>query len=166
MKHLRSALLILSGAATSIAAQTPPAPQVGGKAPVVAVADLDGKATPIVVTAGKRGAVVEFWATWCEICRALLPEMRAAQAKYGNLVDFYGVDVTVNDPEAHVRKYVAEERPPFVTLYDQTGTAIRAFGAVATSHVVIIDGNGRVAYIGDGSDQKIRAELARLVATK
>ena len=139
------------------------APAVGQMAPVVTVADLDGKPVRIGLAPGKRGAVVEFWATWCELCRALLPSMRTAQKQFGDRVDFYGVNVTVNDGKEHVRRYVAQNHPPFVTAYDDRGVAVRAFGAVATSYIVIIDRNGRIAYTGDGADQNIPAELAKVV---
>ncbi|MGH7594399.1 MAG: TlpA family protein disulfide reductase, partial [Gemmatimonadales bacterium] len=139
------------------------APGVGQMAPVVTVADLDGKPVRIGAVVGKRPAVVEFWATWCELCRALLPSMRAAHQQYGDRVDFYGVNVTVNDGRDHVRRYVAQNHPPFVTVYDDRGVAIRAFGAAATSYVVIIGRDGRVAYTGDGADQNIPAELAKVV---
>ena len=140
------------------------APAVGQAAPTVTVADLDGKPVRVGLAAGKRGAVVEFWATWCELCHALLPSMRAAQKQYGDRVDFYGVNVTVNDGKDHVRRYVAQNHPPFTTVYDDRGVAVRAFGALATSYVVIIDHNGRVAYTGDGADQNIPAELAKVLA--
>jgi cytochrome c biogenesis protein CcmG/thiol:disulfide interchange protein DsbE len=140
------------------------APAVGQPAPTVTVADLDGKPVRVGLAPGKRGAVVEFWATWCELCRALLPSMRAAQQQYGDRVDFYGVNVTVNDGKDHVRRYVAQNHPPFTTVYDDRGVAVRAFGALATSYVVIIDHNGRVAYTGDGADQNIPAELAKVLA--
>lgn len=135
---------------------------VGQPAPVVTVPDLDGKPVRIALGAGKQAAVVEFWATWCELCRALLPEMRRARKAFGDRVDFFGVNVTVNDSRARVERYVNEVRPPFVTVYDARGVAVRAFWALATSHVVIVDRHGRVAYVGDGADQKITAELAGL----
>jgi cytochrome c biogenesis protein CcmG/thiol:disulfide interchange protein DsbE len=157
------ALAALTLCIVSSRAKAQAAPVVGDVAPVVSVADLDGKPVKIVVGSGKRAAVVEFWATWCEICRALLPNMRAAQKAYGDRVDFYGVNVTVNERKERVKQYVAQNRPPFLTLYDERGVAARAFGAVATSYVVIIDQKGKVAYIGDGSDQDIPAALAKLV---
>jgi thiol-disulfide isomerase/thioredoxin len=155
---LLSALLV-SG--ERLAAQ---APAVGQAAPTVTVADLDGKPVRVGLAPGKRGAVVEFWATWCELCHALLPSMRAAQKQFGDRVDFYGVNVTVNDGKEHVRRYVTQNHPPFITVYDDRGVAVRAFGAVATSYIVIIDRNGRVAYTGDGADQNIPAELAKVLA--
>lgn len=152
------AMLTLAGG--RLAAQ---APTVGQPAPVVTIADLDGRPVRIGLAPGKRAAVVEFWATWCELCRALLPNMRAAQQQYGDRVDFYGVNVTVNDGKDHVRRYVAQNHPPFVTVYDDRGAAVRAFGAAATSYIVIIDRNGRIAYTGDGAGQNIPAELAKVV---
>lgn len=137
--------------------------KVGDTAPAVSIADLDGKTVPIKLGAGKRAEVVEFWATWCELCRALLPSMEAAHRQYGSRVDFYGVNVTVNDGKDHVRRYIEKNHPPFTTLYDDKGVAVRAFGATATSYVVIVDARGRIAYIGDGADQDIPAQLAKVV---
>ena len=63
------------------------------------------------------------------------------------------------------RKYVAQNHAAVHRrVYDDRGVAVRAFGAVATSYVVIIDHNGRVAYTGDGADQNIPAELAKVLA--
>ncbi|HEY4099803.1 MAG TPA: TlpA disulfide reductase family protein [Gemmatimonadales bacterium] len=154
-----AAAMLIPGA--TLAAQ---GPDVGQPAPVVSVADLNGKPVRIALTSGKQAAVVEFWATWCELCKALLPSMKAAAQKYGDRVDFYGVNVTVNDPKAHVVRYVAQNHPPFVPLYDDHGTAVRAFGALATSYVVIIDRHGKVAYTGDGADQDIPALLGKVLA--
>ena len=137
---------------------------VGSKAPFVEVTDLDGKLVRVGHVLGKRAAVVEFWATWCELCKALMPSMEAAKAKYGDRVDFYGVNVTVNESKDRVRRYVAEHHPPFVTLFDATGTAVRAFSAPATSYVVIVDKSGIVRYIGSGPKQDIPAELAKALA--
>ena len=155
------ALAVLVPARARLAAQM--VPVVGDIAPVVSVADLDGKMVRIAASVPRRAVLIEFWATWCEVCRALLPTMRAAQKTYGDRVDFFGVNVTVNERKERVRQYVAQNHPPFMTLYDDRGVATRAFGALATSYVVIIDRNGKVAYTGDGSDQKISAELARVV---
>ena len=140
-------------------------PAVGDAAPVVTVPDLDGKPVRVGVGSAHHPVLIEFWATWCEVCRALLPTMRAAQKAYGDRVDFYGVNVTVNERKDRVKQYVAQNKPPYRTLYDDKGVATRAFAAMATSYIVIIDRNGKIAYTGEGSDQKILAELAR-VTTK
>ena len=136
---------------------------VGSKAPVVMVTDLAGKPVRVGHVAGKRAALIEFWATWCELCQELLPRVRQAQQRFGDRVDFYGVNVTVNDPKARVQRYVVRERPPWVTLYDERGVAVRAFKAPATSYVVIVDRAGVIRYVGSGGTQDLSAELSKVV---
>ncbi len=156
----------LIGIALAAALAAPAAAQgVGDKAPAVRVANLDGKEIPIAVTAGRKAMVVEFWATWCEVCEALLPRMRAAHARYGSQVDFFGVNVTVNESRARVSRFVAEHRLPFTVLYDNGGVAVRAYSAPATSHVVIVDAAGVIRYVGSGASQDIAGELAKVVGS-
>ena len=54
--------------------------RLGTRAPAVVVQDLDGKPVDLGQYIGKKPVLLEFWATWCEICEALLPTVRAAQA--------------------------------------------------------------------------------------
>lgn len=161
MKRMILAGLALTLAAPLAAQQRPPG--VGDLAPVVMVNDLDGQPVRVGVAPGKRGAVIEFWATWCEVCAALMPKVEAAHAKYGDRVDFIGVNVTVNDSRARVVRYLAQHQPPFRTVYDTAGASQRAFGASTTSYVVIVDASGRIRYTGTGSSQDLMGELAKVV---
>lgn len=136
---------------------------VGDMAPVLSVPDLDGRLVRLAPGPSRQAMVLEFWATWCEVCEALLPRVREAQAKYANQVDFYGINVTVNESKNRVRRFVAEHRLPFRTLYDERGAAVRAFAAPVTSYVVIVDAKGTIRYIGSGSAQDITKELDRVV---
>ncbi|MEO5824925.1 MAG: TlpA disulfide reductase family protein [Gemmatimonadales bacterium] len=154
----------LIGVALTVALAAPAAAQgVGDRAPAVRVASLDGREIPIAVTAGRKAMVIEFWATWCEVCEALLPRMRAAQTRYGSQVDFFGVNVTVNESRARVTRFVAEHRLPFTVVYDNGGVAVRAYSAPTTSHVVIVDASGVIRYVGSGASQDITGELAKVV---
>jgi thiol-disulfide isomerase/thioredoxin len=138
------------------------APAVGDVAPVVVVNDLAGQPVRVGVAPGKRGVLIEFWATWCEVCAALMPNVVAAHARYGDRVDFIGVNVTVNDSKSHVQRYVDQHHPPFRTLYDTAGVSQRAFGAPTTSYVVIIDASGHIRYTGSGATQNLTAALAKV----
>jgi thiol-disulfide isomerase/thioredoxin len=139
------------------------APAPGMKAPVITVASLDGRDVTIDAATAGRPAVIEFWATWCSVCDELLPRMRTAHAQFQDRVDFYGVNVTVNESRARVERWVAREQPPYRTLYDERGIAVRAFGAPTTSYVVIVDATGTVRYTGSGGAQAIAAEVAKVV---
>ena len=138
---------------------------VGSRAPAVVVADLDGKPVDLGQVIGRRPVMLEFWATWCERCAELLPRVRSAHEELGDKVAFYGVNVTVNQTRDRVRRYLDSEHPPYQTLYDEEGAAVRAYHAPSTSYIVIIDRAGKVAYTGLGVEQDFLSAL-RQVASK
>lgn len=137
---------------------------VGARAPAVTVHDLDGKSVDLGRYLGKLPVFLEWWATWCEQCDALLPRVRAAHAELGERVAFFGINVAVNQKPDRVRRYVESNRVPFLTLYDDEGESTRAYAAPTTSYVVIVDRDGRVAYTGTGGDQDILGALRRVAA--
>ncbi len=136
---------------------------VGTPAPVVSINDLDGKAVNLGDWIGKKPLLLEFWATWCTVCEELLPKVRAAHASYGSKVEFIGINVTVNQTPERVRRWVAANKPPYRTLYDDAGASARAYMVPVTSYIVMIDAAGRVAYTGTGADQDLEGALKRLV---
>jgi thiol-disulfide isomerase/thioredoxin len=152
------ALLALASLAAPVAAQESGI-AVGSKAPVLSVNDLDGKAVNLGQWIGKKPVLLEFWATWCENCEALLPRFTAARKQVGDKVEFIGINVTVNQTPARVRRYMEQHQLPFHVLYDESGASTRAYEAQATSFVVIIDAAGVVRYTGIGAEQKFEAAL-------
>lgn len=155
------AAALLAGPLATVGAQESGIP-VGTRAPAVTVNDLDGKPVDLGQYIGKRPVFLEFWATWCEQCEALLPRLRAAKAAYGSEVEFIGVNVTVNQSPQRVRKYLEKHQPGFRTLYDDQGASIRAFQVPATSYVVIVDRAGMVAYTGTGGSQEFDGVLRQV----
>jgi thiol-disulfide isomerase/thioredoxin len=138
---------------------------VGARAPAVVVPSLDGAPLDLATLVGQKPFLLEFWATWCEVCEALLPTVRAARAAFGEQVEFLGVNVAVNQTPERVRRYVAVKRPPFRTLYDSAGVSTRAYEAPTTSFIVIVDRSGRIAYTGTGERQDLTTAL-RAVASQ
>jgi thiol-disulfide isomerase/thioredoxin len=136
--------------------------EVGSRAPVVSVHDLDGKSVDLGRYIGTRPVFLEFWATWCESCQQLLPRVRAAHAAYGKQVEFIGVNIAVNQTPERVRSYLETESPPFRTLYDDEGNSTRAYQVPATSYVVILDRSGLVVYTGSGGTQTFDRALRQV----
>jgi thiol-disulfide isomerase/thioredoxin len=136
--------------------------KVGSRAPAVEVNDLEGKPVDLGRYIGKQPLFIEFWATWCELCEQLLPRIRAARSAYGDEVEFIGINVTVNQSPARVKKYLDKHQPGFRTLYDDQGTSIRAYQVPATSYVVIVDRGGKVAYTGIGGEQNFDDVLRKI----
>lgn len=137
---------------------------VGTKAPVVAVQDLDGKPVDLGQYIGRQPVVLEFWATWCPLCKALEPSLKAAHARYGSTVRFLAIGVGVNQSPASIRRHLAEHPLPFPVLYDASGAAVRGYDAPTTSYIVVLDKHGTVTYTGTGAEQDIAAVLQRLAS--
>jgi len=137
---------------------------VGTTAPVVAVEDLDGKSVDLGQYVGKRPVLLEFWATWCPLCKALEPSLKAAHARYGGKVTFLAVGVGVNETPASIKRHLAAAPLPFPVLFDANGAAVRAYQAPTTSYIVVLDRAGKVVYTGAGAEQDIAAVLQRLLA--
>ena len=133
---------------------------VGTTAPSAMVQTLDGKTVDLAKIA-KGPAVIEFWATWCENCEALLPTMKRASAKYGTKVKFVSVAVSVNQSVNRVKLYVAKHGVPGEQVYDTKGDATGKWDVPATSHVVVLNKAGKVVYTGVGGDQNIEAAIRK-----
>lgn len=136
---------------------------LGSPAPAVTVNDLDGTPFDFTSIIGKKPVLIQFWATWCELCERLEPKVRAAAAKYGKDVEFIGVNVTVNQKPDRVRRWLEEHKPAFRTLWDNRGVAVRAYDVPSTSFIAIVDARGKVAYTGVGADQDIEGALRKVV---
>jgi len=134
---------------------------VGTAAPAAAVQNLDGQPVDLAQVVGKKPVLLEFWATWCPLCAALLPRIEAAQAKFGDRVDIVVIAVAVNETRSSVQRHLTQHPLPFRFLWDATGAAVRAYQAPTTSYVVALDARGRVVYTGSGEDQDIEAALRR-----
>ena len=137
---------------------------VGTAAPAPTLPALDGAPVRLDSIIGRRPVLIEFWATWCGSCKAMLPRLREAHARWGRSVEFIGVNVTISETRDSVAAWVARESPPFTALWDADGDAARAFDAQATSFIVIVDRRGRVAYTGLGGTQNLEPILRQVAA--
>lgn len=134
---------------------------VGAMAPSAAVQMLDGKTTDLSQYIGKTPVVLEFWATWCPLCKKLEPAMQAAREKYASRVTFVSVGVKDNQTAEKQMAYVKEMHIGGNFVFDRDGKAVAAYKAPHTSYVVVIDKMGKVVYTGVGPDQNIDDAVAK-----
>lgn len=160
LTRLFSAALTILIAASAVHAQDVSL-DVGSKAPSAIVQTLDGKPFDIGSYIGKTPVVLEFWATWCSLCKDLEPELRAAHSKYGKQVKFVGIAVSINQSPQRVKLYAAKHKLPLEVYYDKKGDASTAYDVIATSTIVVIDREGIVVYTGQGGDQDIEAAIKK-----
>jgi thiol-disulfide isomerase/thioredoxin len=129
---------------------------IGTQGPSAALVDLAEEPVSLLdfVEQGKP-ALLEFWATWCEQCEALQPQLDRIQAEYGTDLNIVAVAVGVSQSVRRVRRHLEDHDPGYPYLYDARGAAVRAYSATTTSIVVILDREGKVAYTGVGPQQDL-----------
>ena len=167
MRHIRGlvsraagTLVVALACAQSVYAQESGIP-VGSAAPAAKLETLDGKPADLGEYVGKGPVLIEFWATWCENCKALEPAILAAQKKYAGRVQFIGVAVSANQSAELVRRYVEKHGLAGTQLYDRKGLSIDAYDVPATSFVVVINKAGKVVYAGVGGRQDVDAAIKK-----
>ena len=127
----------------------------GTPAPDAQVEDLDGNTVSLLDIVGGGPALLEFWASWCEQCEALQPRIDEVQARFGDQVKVVAVAVAVAQSQRRVRRHVEQHDPGYTYVYDAKGEAVRAYQALTTSIVVLVDGEGRVVSTGVGPGQPL-----------
>ncbi len=155
-------LLLLAAARAPLAAQDVGIP-VGEKPPAARVEDLDGNSVDLGPLLGAKPVLVEFWATWCPVCKALEPKLAAAHEKFGADVEFLVIGVGVGETPRSIRRHLEKNPIPGRVLFDAKGAAVRAFQVPTTSFIAVLDSTGVVRYTGTGSDQDIEGAIRRVV---
>ena len=61
---------------------------VGARPELVEIEDLDGNAISLADYVGAKPLLIEFWATWCENCRALAPQLIDTYTRYGDRIEY------------------------------------------------------------------------------
>jgi thiol-disulfide isomerase/thioredoxin len=135
---------------------------VGLRAPNAAVETLEGHATELAHFVGTKPVLMEFWATWCPLCKQLEPAMRAARDKYAGRVTFVNVGIMPNQTPEKQRKYATDQGIAGEFVFDRFDKAVSAYHVPNPSFIVIIDRTGTVVYTGVGGTQPVDSVLARV----
>jgi thiol-disulfide isomerase/thioredoxin len=88
--------------------------------------------------------LVDFWATWCPVCRAAIPGLNAIQHDFGSRLVVIGL---THEPEEVVQRMVDPKIEYYVAVDTQARTE-KALEVTAIPHVLIIDPNGIVRWEG------------------
>lgn len=136
----------------------------GTVAPDAQLQNLDENDVSLLSFADGKPMLIEFWASWCEQCEGLQPEIDAVVERYGEEVSVVAVAVAVSQNLRRVRRHVEGAGHPYPFLWDASGNAVRAYRAATTSIVVIVDADGKVAYTGVGPDQDLVGVVTRIVS--
>ncbi len=156
-------LLLAATLHPAAAQQTDVSLALGTEAPDVTLEDLDGNPVQLLEAVDGKPALIEFWASWCENCEALQPQLDEIQARFGDRLSIVAVAVAVAQSQRRVKRHVEDHGADYPYLWDGNGAAVRAYRAATTSIVVLLDAEGRVAYTGVGGGQDLIPEVEALL---
>ena len=136
----------------------------GDKAPQLEVSDwlTDGNGKFSEVTKFEQGQiyVVEFWATWCGPCIAMIPEIAELQKSYGDKVRFLSITEETPDEVLMLkeRDFPGESGVPFKTYMNEysvaadpdgsTHTSFLGTGSTGIPHSFVVGKTGEIEWSG------------------
>lgn len=157
--------IVLVSAAAMLAPRNARAQEAGimlaASAPGAAVETLDGKQVDLGTYLHGKPAVLEFWATWCPLCKQMEPAMESARMKYAGRVTFVSVGVKDNQTAAKQKAYAESKHIGGEFVFDRDGKAVAAYKVPHTSYLVVVDAMGKVVYTGVGPEQDVDAAVAK-----
>jgi thiol-disulfide isomerase/thioredoxin len=162
---LRVALALVLAAAACMASATELKAWEGGATPPLAVEDLAGRTHNLSEMRGKV-VLVNFWATWCEPCRAEMPSIdRLRSSLKGKPFEVFAVNMA--EPLSRIEKFSASMPLGFALLRDRDGAVGKTWKAKLLPASYLIGRDGRIHYVAygelDWSSDAVRARVAELL---
>lgn len=145
--------------------------KVGDPAPALAVGNWV-KGEPVSGLDKGKTYVVEFWATWCGPCIKNIPHLTELQKEYKD-VAFIGVAASergddTKSKQEKVEKFVKEKgdemgyRVAFDGDREMSKDWMQAAGQNGIPCAFIVDGEGKIAFIGHPAKDEFANKLAEL----
>jgi len=159
-------LIFLAAAGAAFAADTAMRIRIGEKAPEFRLPDLlTGKTVSLSEFKGRKVVMIEFWATWCEICVREAPELGRLYAAWkGKGFELLSVAVPPGDAD-EIRRFIRENKLSNPTFLDEDlYVAAKLYGLTGPIPLkVVIDHKGVVRYAHVGGYPPGNGELSRVI---
>jgi thiol-disulfide isomerase/thioredoxin len=153
------ALLILSGSIRTSA-----------QLPGVTVKDLSGRSVQTdTLSNGGRPLIIDFFATWCKPCNRELDAISEVYDEWREETGVRLIAVSIDQAQnVHkVKPLVDNHGWEYDVLIDANGDFKRALGIQMIPYVLIVDGQGNIAYkhngYTDGAEQELIAKVRELI---
>jgi thiol-disulfide isomerase/thioredoxin len=110
-----------------------------------------------------RVVIMDFWATWCGPCKAIVPRLSALKDRYG-AQGLSVVGITTDDAEK-AADYASKNAMKYPSVVDGNGDTSKAYGITGLPTMLVVDKRGVVREVYVGFDPTGEAKLDALVKT-
>ena len=133
---------------------------VGQPPPPLHLTRLSGSDEVTLEGLAGRVVVLDFWATWCRPCRAIMPLLDSMYTRYNS----QGLSIVGLSPETEgdIRAHM-QRTPVRYTIARDVGGTIQAYGVRGIPMLVAIDRTGKVREVMVGVDGPAIQRLDNLV---
>jgi cytochrome c biogenesis protein CcmG, thiol:disulfide interchange protein DsbE len=105
---------------------------------------------------------IDFWASWCEPCRASFPFLNKLQARH-SADQFAVLGISLDEKKPDAEKFLANIPATFPVAIDSSGQCANAFGVQGMPSSFIIGTKGKVIYSHQGFRKSDHKKLAKVV---
>lgn len=133
---------------------------VGDEAPDFSVEMLDGSTVTLSALRGQKVLLI-FWATWCPPCRQ---ELSHLQEVIDANPDVVVLPISRGEKREVVEAFFQKMGYTFPVGLDVEQTIYRKYASNYIPRSFVVDGNGKVVYVGIGYDEAIAAEVQQALA--
>jgi cytochrome c biogenesis protein CcmG/thiol:disulfide interchange protein DsbE len=112
-------------------------------APAFDLARLDGRGRiDLGSVRGRKPIVLDFWASWCVPCIHESKRLEAARRRYGDRVEFIGVDT--KDFSGDARRWQRKHGITYPSVHDGSGSVLTKWGGLPIPKIFFVDRDGNV----------------------
>jgi cytochrome c biogenesis protein CcmG, thiol:disulfide interchange protein DsbE len=140
-------------------------PWSGGPTPSLELEDMTGQVRRLADYRGKV-VLVNFWATWCEPCRAEMPSIDGLRNSLQGK-PFEVLAVNLAEPLSRIERFLGTMPLGFPLLRDRDGAVAKAWKARLLPASFLIGRDGRIRYVAygelDWTSERVRARVNELL---
>ena len=133
---------------------------VGRPVPAFSLRDQRGRLWSLPALRG-RVVILNFWASWCEVCRHEAPALEAFAQRYAGRVTLLGIDW--REPQATIDTYLQQYGVTYPNLRDADGRVAQEYGLTGVPETWFVGPGGvaRVHWIGELTFEDLQAAYAK-----
>lgn len=135
---------------------------IGEQAPDFELQTLEGNSFKLSEHFGKKPVYLVFWATWCPICKAEIPNIKKIYQQLGDDIFILAINIGQRDSVQEIKKYRENYQLPYQLAFDEGTKVSRQYDVVGTPWQVIIDVNGKIRYRSNRTPENLKQHIDSL----